>query len=281
MCIRDSTYTTSFMVELTQPLLRDMGLDANKVQIYIASHNRDASLEAFRASVMDVLLNLEVVYWELVFSVRDVEVRKRSVALAEEVLRQGKSRLQQKKATPLDVSRARAAVTSRRAELIRAENRVRDLSDQIKNVMNDPELDLSDDVVIVPADEPKVTRAEADPRKAVLAAIAQRPELKELRDQIRAVEAQKRYDKNQLLPRLDATFLWRRNSVGQNSAEAWKEQGTGRFTDYGAGLVLEVPIGNRYAESQYRRSKLELQQAMLTLDSLTPVSYTHLTLPTN
>jgi len=262
-------YATSFMVELTQPLLRDMGLDANKAQIYIASHNRDASVEAFRATVMDVLLDLETVYWELVYSVRDVQVRERSLALAEEVLRREKSREEQKMAKPLEVSRARAAVTSRRAELIRAQNRVRDLSDRIKSVLNDAELDLTDEVLIVPADGPQLLRPEMDSRNAVLTAVAERPELRELRNQIRAVEAQKRYDRNQLLPRLDATFVWRRNSIAQNSAEAWKEQGTGRFTDYGAGLVFEVPIGNRYAESQYRRSALELRQAMLGLENLT------------
>lgn len=269
--IEPRTYTTNFMVELTQPLLRNMGFDANKAQIYIASYARNASLEQFRRSVLDVMVQLEDTYWELVFAVRDVEVRKRSLALAEEVYRKEKSREAQQMARPLEVSRARAAVTSRKAELIRAQNRVRDLSDLLKNTMNDPDpqLGLASDVLIVPADDPVIESPVIDRPNAVVTAIAQRPELQELREQIKAIEAQKRFDRNQLLPRLDLSFLWRRNAVDTNSSGAWKDQLSGDFTDYGAGLVFEVPVGNRFAESQYRRSRLELQQAMRSLDNLT------------
>ena len=78
------------------------------------------------------------------------------MALAAEVLRKEQARAAQQMSKPLEVSRARAAVTTRRAELIRAENLVRNLSDQLKNTMNDPELGLLKNVVLVPADEPSL-----------------------------------------------------------------------------------------------------------------------------
>ena len=81
-----------------------------------------------------------------------------------------------------------------------------------------------------------------------------------------ALEVQHRYDENQLLPRLDATFSWIRNSVDVTSRHAWYDQGTGRFTDYSTGLLFEVPLGNRLAEANYRRSRLALDQAKRSLD---------------
>lgn len=267
--MQSPTYTTDFMIELAQPILRGMGFDANKAQIYIASHNRDASLESFLRDVQDVLVDVEATYWELVFAVRDVEVRKRSLALAEEVYRKEQSRAEQQMARPLEVSRARAAVTSRNAELIRAQNRVRDLSDALKNAMNDPELQLMSDVLVVPSDDPGVSQVAIERNKAVITALAMRPELQELREQIKAIEAQQRFDRNQLLPRLDVSFAFKQNSVAQRSRQAFRDQGTHRFGDYTTGLVFEVPIGNRLAEANYRRSKLELQQAQCSLDDLT------------
>ncbi|NIA22061.1 MAG: TolC family protein, partial [Anaerolineaceae bacterium] len=261
--ITSPSYATNFMVELTQPLLRDLGLDTNKAQIYIASHSRDATVEDFRRQVMDVLVELESVYWELAFAHRDVEVRKRSLALAREVYRKEQSRAKAQMARKLEVSRARAAVTRGEAELISAENRVRDLSDQLKNIMNDPQLKLTDELLIVPSDEPHETPPEIDRSSGVLQALEMRPELRRLRSQIRAAEVSRRFFRNQLLPRLDLSFTWRRNSLGLQRNDAFSDQFTGRFTDYVTGLSAEVPIGNRKAEADYRKSKLEHDQALL------------------
>jgi outer membrane protein len=262
------TYSTNFLVELSHPLLRNMGLDANKAQIYIASHNREATIADFQTTVLDVLVDIESTYWVLVFAVRDVDVRRRSVTLAEEVYRKEKIREEEAMSRPLEVSRARAAFTSRKAELIRAQNYVHDLSDKLKNLVNDPDLDLRQDVVIVPSDDPMILNPQIDRNEAVVAAINRRPELEQLRQQIKAIEAQQRYNKNQLLPRFDATFSYQRNSVGMKSSDAFREQGPGRFSDYTGGIVVEVPIGNRLAEANYRRGKLELQKAHCRLENL-------------
>ena len=258
------------MMELSQPLLRNLGLDANKAQIYIASYGHEATIEDFRKKVIEVILNLESTYWELVFAVRDVEVRQGSLALAAEVYRKEQRREEQKMAKKLEVSRARAAVTSRQAELLRAQNLVRDLSDKLKNIMNDPELPLTDETLrIVPADEPKLLRPAVDYRSAVLAAVDERPELCRLRQEIHANEVQNRYYWNQLLPKLDVSFAWRRNALGTDSSDAFKDQGTGRFTDYLTGLSGEVPLGNRLAESHYRKSKLSYEQSLKNLEKVT------------
>jgi outer membrane protein TolC len=267
--VMSPTYSTNFTLELVQPLLRNMGLDANKAQIYIASHKRDASLDEFRRNVMDTLVQVESTYWELVYALRDVEVRKQSVALAEQVYEKEKTRAANQVSKPLEVSRARAAATARKAELIRAANLVRDLSDQLKNLLNDPELGLQKEVEIEPADEPLIVRPDTDQHQAVAAARANRPEIQQLENQLKALEAQKRYYWNQLLPRLDISFMWRRNALAPTPAGAWEDQWTGRFTDYGAGLKFEVPIGNRQAEAGYRRSKLEYDQARRALDKVT------------
>lgn len=266
--ITSPSYSTNFMVELSHPILRDMGLETNKAQIYIATHARDASLEEFRRQVMDVLVELESTYWELAFAIRDVEVRKRSVALAEEVLRKERRRVELQMARPLEVSRARAAATTRRAELIRAQNEVRNLSDRLKNIMNDPDLGLDESVRIMPADAPKVAPQEPDRNRAVADALAYRPELRRLRNEIQGVEVRKRFNRNQLLPKLDVSFFWRRNSLGQSSSDAFKDQLTGDFTDYQAAVNFEVPIGNREAEAQLRRSRLEYAQSLRQLDNI-------------
>jgi outer membrane protein TolC len=267
--VTSPSYATNVMVELTQPLLRDMGLDANKARIYVASHNRDASVEDFRRQVMDVLVEVENTYWELVFANRDVDVRRSSLALAEEVYRKEQSRAKAMMARKLEVSRARAAVTSRQAELISAENQVRNLSDRLKKLMSDPHLPLTEVSQIVPTDEPQTEPPPADRQADVITAIEMRPELRQLRSQVLAGDVSRRFYRNQLLPRLDLSFAWRRNSLGGGSGDAFKQQLSGEYNDYMTGLTAEVPIGNRKAEAEHRKSKLALDQAMLHLENQT------------
>ncbi len=268
--VESPTYATNFMVELTQPLLRGMGLDVNKAQIYIATNARDATLEQFRAAVMDVMLRAEATYWELLFAQRDVEVRLRSLGLAREVLRVEEARFEQRLTRRLEVSRAQSAVTVREAELIRAQNRLRTLSDQLRTIMNDPQMhELATGTLIVPVDEPILGAPPLDYHKSILTAIERSPELQQIRTQIRSREVEGRYYRNQLLPRLDFSFLWRRNSLGGDFGETFKDQLTGRYTDYSFGLLFEVPIGNRRAEAQQRRNRLEYEQTLLELERAT------------
>ena len=267
--VQSPSYTTDFVVELTQPLLRGMGLDVNKAQIYVASNARDATLEQFRQTVIEVLVRVEATYWELLFTQRDVGVRQRSLSLAAEVLRIEEARYEQRLTRRLEVSRAQAAVAVRQAELIRAQNRVADLSDQLKTLINDPQMLLAEELSILPVDEPPTDSPPIDYHRSILTAIERRPELQQLRAELRSQEHLGRFYRNQLLPRLDFSFLWRRNSLGGYFGDAFSDQFTGRYTDYSFGLVFEMPIGNRRAEAEQRRNRLEYEQRLLDLERAT------------
>lgn len=263
------SYTTDFTVELTQPLLRGMGLDVNKAQIYIATNARDATLEQFRQAVMDTLVQVEAVYWELLFTRRDVEVRRQGLELAREVLRVEEARYEQRLTRKLEVSRALAAVAVRQAELIRTKSRVRDLSDQLITLINDPQMTAVENLQLLPTDEPPVDGPPLNYHGAIMTAIERRPELQQQRAELRSQEHLGRFYRNQLLPRLDFSFLWRRNSLGGDFGDAFKDELTGRYTDYSFGLVFEVPIGNRRAEAEQRRNRLEYEQRLLQLERTT------------
>lgn len=263
------SYATDFTVELTQPLLRGMGLDVNKAQIYIATNARDATLEQFRQAVMDTLVQVEAVYWELLFTRRDVGVRRQGLELAREVLRVEEARYEQRLTRKLEVSRALAAVAVRQAELIRTESRVRDLSDQLITLINDPQMTAVENLQLLPTDEPPVDGPPLNYHGAIMTAIERRPELQQQRAELRSQEHLGRFYRNQLLPRLDFSFLWRRNSLGGDFGDAFKDELTGRYTDYSFGLVFEVPIGNRRAEAEQRRNRLEYEQRLLQLERST------------
>src|SRR5581483_4893137 len=92
-------------------------------------------------------------YWQLVEAVRDVRIQE---ALLERTLETGDIlfKRSQQDVTRVQISQANSSVESRRATLVRAKAHVRDLSDQLKQLMYDRELPVAGQTLIMPADEP-------------------------------------------------------------------------------------------------------------------------------
>ncbi len=79
-----SDWFVSFETEFRQPLLRNRGTQVNRVPVILARIRTDQSLMAFRASVRDLLNNVEQAYWELYFFYHNLNAAKygRDSALA-------------------------------------------------------------------------------------------------------------------------------------------------------------------------------------------------------
>ena len=65
-------YTTDLTLNITQPLLKDFGIDLNKREISIAKNDQSISDHQFTKKVIDILTEAENIYWDLVFSIEDL-----------------------------------------------------------------------------------------------------------------------------------------------------------------------------------------------------------------
>ncbi|HHK41520.1 MAG TPA: hypothetical protein ENJ50_03790, partial [Planctomycetaceae bacterium] len=68
-----SDWFLSFGVSATQPLLRGFGTQVNRAPIVIARIRTDISLYDFRASIRNMLMDLESAYWDLHFAYRALQ----------------------------------------------------------------------------------------------------------------------------------------------------------------------------------------------------------------
>jgi outer membrane protein TolC len=126
-------------LQLTQPLLRDFGVETNHARIEVARNNQRISLLDFRKQLETTVSEIEQVYWAQVQAMADVHIQEDllndTLATAELLFRR-----RTQDVTRVQISQANASVENRRAGLIRARARVRDLSDELKRRMNDPEI---------------------------------------------------------------------------------------------------------------------------------------------
>ncbi len=261
-------YTGGLALTLTQPLLRNAGVDINKTFIKVAQNNADVEQHVFRDRVLTVLATVEQTYWELVFANENMKVAQAALKAAEELLATNRAKTKAGVMSIVDVLQAEAAVASRVEQVLVAEKSIRDQEDQLRRLLNPGEEDLRQDVRLTPTDAPAVVLEPLSLQEAIDTAIEQRPEIVQAKKNLESGELNKQFARNQLLPTLSLQGTMGMAGLGKDYGDSVSKNLSGDFYNFGAGLVLSYPLGNRSAVSTYNKRQLEFKNAEASLASV-------------
>jgi outer membrane protein TolC len=258
-------WTGGLALTLTQPLLRNAGIDMNKTFIKVAQNNAEVEQHVFRDRVLTVLTSVEQTYWEVVFANENLKVAQAALKAAEELLATNRAKTKAGIMSIVDVLQAEAAVASRVEQVLLAERTIRDQSDQLRRLLNPGEEDLRQDIVIIPTDAPVTVLEPQSLQEAIDIAIDKRPEIVQAKKNIESGELNKQFARNQLLPTLSLQGTVGMAGLGRDYGDSFTRNFSGDFYNYGAGLVLSYPLGNRAAVSTYNKRQLEARNAEIIL----------------
>jgi len=285
-------YKSELNLSITQPLLKDFGIDVGKSMIKIASLNFKISQDQFKNRVIDILHEVNKLYWNLYFQMEDYEARENSLKLAEDLLREFKIKIEAGTLAPIEIYQAEAEVATRKEDLIIAGDLLRDTEDVLKTSLSFYEKEQYWDLAIIPVDEPRSTAIKEDLMEGLKVAFQYRPDYNQAKMDIEARKIMVKYTKNQVLPRVDLfgtigtmglggrgnpdalDFVGGGNGGGDASSFSthWDDVAdhlvSGDFYNYTIGLKIEFPLGNRFAKSQYSRAKVEALRAATYLKDL-------------
>ena len=262
------SWTGGLAFTFTQPLLRNAGVAINKTFIKVAQNNAEVEQHVFRDRVMTVVTTVEQTYWELVFANENLKVAQAALKAAEELLATNRAKSKAGIMSIVDVLQAEAAVASRVEQVLVAEKSIRDQEDQLRRLLNPGEEDLRQDVRLTPADAPVTFLEPLSLQEAIDIAIEQRPEITQAKKNIESGELNKQFARNQLLPTLSFQGTMGLAGLGGDYSESFTKNFSGDFYNYGAGLVLSYPLGNRAAVSTYNKRQLEAKNAEITLSNV-------------
>ena len=269
-------YSSDLALTVTQPLLKDFGIDLNKREIYIAKNDQKISDHQFTEKVIATIAETENIYWDLVFSIEDLKVKETSLQRARDLEKQVKAQVNVGTLAELEILQAKSNVASREERLLNAQNLIDDNGDNLKSILNfsfDSEEGLKE---IIPADSPVFEPgAENSLEEALKTALIHRPDLlaKKMELENRNIEA--KYNENQTLPTLDLV-----GSLGLNGLSGDSSTKNGSYdsalseafsTDYRLwqfGINLSYPLGNRAAKSKLAIKRLEVAQLLLNIKDL-------------
>lgn len=262
------SWTGGLAFTITQPLLRNAGIEVNKTFIKVAQNNAVVEEHVFRDRVMTVITTVEQTYWELVFANENVKVAQAALKAAEELLATNRAKSKAGIMSIVDVLQAEAAVASRVEQVLVAEKAIHDQEDQLRRLLNPGEEELRQDVHLTPADLPMTLLEPISLQEAIDTAMEQRPEIAQAKKNVESGELNKQFARNQLLPNLSFQGTMGLSGLGRDYGDSFTRNFSGDFYNYGAGLVLSYPLGNRSAINTYSKRKLEAENAAVTLANL-------------
>jgi outer membrane protein TolC len=256
----DPYYNNELVLQVTQPLLRNAGTTVNRARIDISQNNQQISVLDFRQRLEESLLETERIYWQLAQAHADVAIAEKllvSTVSTADLL--WKRRTQD--VTRVQISQANSNVQRRQAILIRARARARDLSDQLKRLMNHPDLPISGSALIVPASGPITEPLAFDKTEQVDTALLHRLELAQQALRVDSAGIAGEVARNNLLPQLNVVGSFGVQGMDADFDGAVDSQTDFENLNYGVGLEFEWPLGNRAARASFRRSQLQRLQA--------------------
>jgi outer membrane protein TolC len=238
----------------TQPLLQGAGFQVNTAPIVIARLNTEQSFFQFKDSVQDLVRGVIEAYWNLVQARLNAWARKIQVQQSQEAFERESARFKTGFSDVGTVSQTRVTYNQFRANLIAAEADVLAREGALRNLLYLPP---ADDRQIIPTSAPASKKLPHNWDELVRLAEQRRPDIIELKiiteaDQVRLIQA-----KNQALPRLDATALYRWNGLsGEMPNGEDISTRAGQFTDWQVGINFSVPLGLRQGRALVRQQEL-------------------------
>jgi outer membrane protein len=264
------TITSNMSVSFAQPLIKNRGVYINRLPITSARSRLRLTEYGFRDSVLQLIMNAENAYWDLVQARDFLAVQEKALALADAALKRSDLELKLGAMSPLDIFNPQQNFATAEIGVVQARFQLQQREDALRKQIGadlDPTIRTLPIVLTetadVPADEPKL-----DTEAQVQIALANRPDLKASIQALDVDDLQIHISKNALLPDLSLLGLYTTQGRGGNfyqrgvlpdgSSEligvipggfpdALSQMWGFGFPIYQFGLQLRLPIRNRSA----------------------------------
>jgi len=268
--ILNPSISSAINFQMTQPLLRNRWLFANRAPLVIARRNLQISRSTFEAQVNDSILQAVSQYWGVVQARGNLEVAKKSQDAAEASYKHDKRALELGALAPLEIYRTESQVASRRVQVIQSEYLLKQAEDTLRYTLGantDSFLRALDlELTEQPArDEPLL---DIDAATALKQALEARPELEAQRQSLANDDASIRLAHNNLLPDLRLVANYSGNGVAGSPSGGLGDSlnqtfGFG-YPTYGFSLTLNLPIRSRSAQADLGNALVSRRRDLYT-----------------
>lgn len=291
-------YQATLALSLTQPLLKNSGMNAVKHQLKLAIINADSDEAQTLVDASNMIAEVEDTYWDLVAAWRDVAIQEEALHEAVEQQRTAARLARRGGAAAITATEAETQVANFQSQVFSALQSVSQLQNELKSfIVTDP-ADPIWNANLVPSSPVQELPSAGDLTAVVALADQLRPEVRQITDQRRVADLDMKYAKNQALPQADVVVQYFSNGfAGQlqplpnfeadacglpnfygcptpppnsqgNMTQAFHNMWTGAYPEFNIALVVNFPLENSVARSLKGIANQEQGQAQIESQSL-------------
>ena len=275
---------------VSQPILQGASLAVNNRDIRVAKNNLKVTDMIVKQQVITTIAAVLNLYWDLVTFNDAVRIKEEGLEIAQKLYSDNQKQVSAGALPSIELTRAAAAVSSSKEDLLFAQTNVAQQEIVLKNALSRNTIQNAwlDEVHIVPLDHLIVPK-EDDLKPAselIQEALDNRPEIDQAKLNMQSQEIMLKGDRNGILPSLQAFAEFTNHGLsgpvnplynGFAQPNPYFIGGDGNvisqilrrnFPDYSAGFSLTIPLRNRQAQADYVTDELQLRQTQLRFQGL-------------
>ena len=286
---RNPSLSSNLRLNFTQPLLRNFKIDNLRQQLDVSQMNRQIADLDVREQLIATSRSVRNAYWNLAYQMASLEVARQSLELAQESLRNTRSRVEIGTIPPIDVVQDEAEVAQRLEAVIVAEAQISTAEDTLRALVFNPSAPDFWSIRIQPDDLPAFQPVQVNVTTVIQNALERRSDLQRTRKSLDITDVNIAFARNQTLPDVNASLTY--NTVGVGGREIERGPGpfgpgtgapTGGFINRRFGSVLGdlfandfptwtfsvqvgYPIGRSTQEAALARTRIQRTQAATQL----------------
>ncbi|HGG57994.1 MAG TPA: TolC family protein, partial [Nannocystis exedens] len=278
------SYVIAPTLTLSQPLLKGAGLRVNRADIDRARIAKTQAEAVRMLTAQNVVHDIILAYWEVLYAQRDLDNKQRSTALAAEQLERTRAEIAAGRRSPLEGRSIEQTLALRESDVLLAENALLERSLNLRTLLGQDIVDR-DVLGIAATTDPQVIKPRpVDMRAEIRLALESNPQIRQIQLSLASRRIDELVAANQRLPQLDiqGTFAPQGRSIDLTSNEQAGvpgEKGTwgaafgnffnseiadnGLLADWSISgqLNLTWDVQNRAPKANHQRALLELRKA--------------------
>jgi outer membrane protein len=276
------SFSSSWLLSLSQPLLRNFGITPTYWQIKISRNTQDSAYLDFVKSVETVVDAVDQAYWDLVYTIENAEVKRESLRIAQDLNRITKIKIDVGSLAPIDIVQTEVGVAQAEQDIITAEGLIGDAQDRLKRALNFDQ-DRWTSLPIAPTDKVEADEnVKINIEDAIRTALEKRPEMQQSLLATNSARTTYDYWRNESLPGLNLVGSFGTLGIGgtihildQNGNEiqqipggfgdAWSNMTSARNKNWSFGLTFNYPILNRVGRGNLGAAKYNYESTRAKL----------------
>ncbi len=257
-------YNSDMSLSVTQPLLRGAGTTVNRAAIERSRLGLGIAHINFKGSVLQVVRDTEVAFYNLVFARGQLAVKQHSLELAQRLYDENKARRTTGVATDLDVLSAEVGVATANNGVVTAQQQVRNSEDALLALIGQTDFSTLVGTVSLPS------RPDPMPSFDVSYKLARdnQPDLLAAESTIKQFQLDASTAKNGALPTLNLGGAVGYNGTDHTYGSAINRTPDGDARNWQVDLSLNVPWGLHADRARYRSALASLRQEQALLQQI-------------